>query len=94
MTSVIIEPLLQGPCSALGIYQAVSPYVTDSIWIGTMNSADVRVDVSIPENARAVEAIKLYHSVDNLRFLYDSMKDLPKVKFKSSITRIFKEKAD
>lgn len=93
MTSVIIEPLLQGPCSALGIYQAVSPYVTDSIWIGTMNSADVRVDVSIPENARAVEAIKLYNSVDNLRFLYNSMKDLPKVKFKSSITRIFKEKA-
>lgn len=75
----------------MSIYEAVSPYVTDSIWIGTMNSVDTRVDVSIPENARAVEAIKLYHSIDNLRFLYNSMKDLPKVKFKSSITRIFEQ---
>ena len=90
-TSVIIEPLLQGPCSAMGIYEAVSPFVTDSIWIGTMNSVDVRVDVSIPENARAVEAIKRYHSIDNLRFLYDSMKNLPKIKFKNSITRIFEK---
>ena len=90
-TSVIVEPLLQGPCSALGIYQAVSPYVTEAIWIGTMNMIDERVDISNPDNARAVDAIKRYHSIDNLRFLYESMKDLPKVKFKSSITRIFEK---
>jgi len=92
-TSVIIEPLLQGPCSAQSVYQAVSPYVSEAIWIGTMNMVDERVDTSNPDNARAAEAIKRYHSVDNLRFLYESMKDLPKVKFKSSITRIFEKEA-
>jgi hypothetical protein len=90
-TSVLIEPLLQGPASAMSIYQAVEPYVTDLVWIGTMNSADTRVNVAVPENAKAVEAIKRYHSIDNLRFLYSSMKDLPKVQFKSSITRIFEK---
>lgn len=93
-TSVIVEPLLQGPCSALGIYQAVSPYVTEAIWIGTMNMIDERVDVSNPDNVRAVDAIKRYHSIDNLRFLYENMKDLPKVRFKSSITRIFERKSE
>jgi DNA repair photolyase len=90
-TSVIMEPLLQGPCSALNVYQAASPFVTEAIWIGTMNMAEERVDVSKPENARAVEAIKRYHSIDNLRFLYETMKDLPKVKFKNSITRFFEK---
>ena len=88
-TSVLIEPLLQGPSSAKAIYDAVTPYVSDYIWIGTMNSVDTRVDVSTPENAKAVEAIKRYNSIDNLRFLYESMRNLPKIKFKSSITRIF-----
>lgn len=90
-TSVIIEPLLQGPCSALGIYQAVSSFVSDAIWIGTMNMVDQRVDISTSDNAMAVAAIKCYQSIDNLRFLYYSMKDLSKVKFKSSVMRIFEK---
>lgn len=90
-TSVIIEPLLQGPCSALSIYEVTSPNVTEAIWIGTMNMIDERVDVSDPHIAKAVEAIKRYHSIDNLRFLYENMKELPKVRFKSSITRIFEK---
>ena len=91
---MIIEPLLQGPCSALSIYEATFPNVTEAIWIGTMNMIDERVDVSDPHIAKAVEAIKRYHSIDNLRFLYESMKDLPKVRFKSSITRIFDKNSE
>jgi DNA repair photolyase len=84
-TSVLVEPLLQGSGSAIDIYNRVIDIVTDEIWFGTMNYVDTRVDMSNPDNAKAAALIKRYHSHENMRFLYESMADMPKVRFKRSI---------
>jgi DNA repair photolyase len=91
-TSVLVEPLLQGPGSAIDIYNRVIEHVSDEIWFGTMNHVDTRVDASNPENAKAVALIKRYHSKENMRFLYDTMVDMPKVRFKRSIVALNEKK--
>jgi hypothetical protein len=91
-TSVLVEPLLQGPGSAIDIYNRVIDHVSDEIWFGTMNHVDTRVDASNPENAKAVALIKRYHSKENMRFLYDTMVDMPKVRFKRSIVALNEKK--
>jgi len=42
-TSVSAEPLLGGYDTALELVEAISPYVTDTIWIGKMNKISGRV---------------------------------------------------
>jgi DNA repair photolyase len=91
-TSVLVEPLLQGPGSAIEIYNRVVDHVSEEIWFGTMNYVETRVDMSIPDNAKAAEMVKRYHSRENMRFLYDSMIDLPKVRFKRSIAVVGENK--
>lgn len=84
-TSVLVEPLLQGPGSAIAIYDRVADYVSEGIWFGTMVLPEKRVDCTKPENKEAVDLIKRYQSKSNMRLLYAMMKDLPKVNFKKSI---------
>ena len=86
-TEVFAEPLLQGAGSAMDIYNSVYPYVTESICFGAMNMVDKRVDTTDPVYADAVANIRRYQSDNNLLFLYNSMKDLPKVTFKNSIAK-------
>lgn len=84
---VSVEPLLQGSGSAMEIYNAVFPYVTESICFGTMSMVAERVDTTSPGYIEALTNIKRYQSEDNLRFLYNSMKNLPKVTFKNTISK-------
>jgi hypothetical protein len=86
-TSVIIEPMLEGPNEAKAIYRRVLPYVTDEVWIGKMNSPTVRVDTSIPENDAAVKRILRAQSHQNIMGLYDELAGQEKVRWKESILR-------
>jgi len=86
-TSVIIEPMLEGPTEAKAIYRRVLPFVTDEVWIGKMNSPTVRVDVSIPENDAAVKRILRMQSHQNIMGLYDELAGQEKVRWKESILR-------
>lgn len=86
-TSVILEPMLEGPAEARAIYRRVLPFVTGEIWIGKMNSPTVRVDMSIPENEVAVKRILRSQSYQNIVGLYDELNGQDKVKWKESIVR-------
>lgn len=83
---VTAEPLLQGVDSALQIYAAVIPYA-EEVCFGVMNKVESRVDNSTPENVAAIAKIQRYQSKENMKFLHATLKSLPKVSFKESISK-------
>lgn len=93
-TSVIVEPMLEGPNEAKAIYRRVLPFVTDEVWIGKMNSPTVRVDTSIPENDAAVKRILRSQSHQNIMGLYDELNGQEKVCWKESILREVEKRSD
>lgn len=86
-TSVIIEPMLEGPNEAKALYRRVLPFVTDEIWIGKMNSPTIRVDTTIPENDEAVKRILRMQSNQQMVALYDELNGHEKIRWKESIMR-------
>lgn len=87
-TSVSIEPYLDG--SVLAVVRETEPYVTDTIWIGTMNQISRRVDTT----GWTEEQFQHLRSVQNLsrpkwvRYFYDALKDNPKIRWKDSIRKM------
>jgi DNA repair photolyase len=84
-TSVIVEPLLEGSGGALSIYDTVLPYVAGEIWFGLMEFPKERVDMSDPENAKALERLSRLQSFDNIRFLYNQLNGRDKVRWKKGL---------
>jgi DNA repair photolyase len=87
-TSVSCEPYLDHTIEDL-IY-CLSPLVTDTIWIGIMNDIVNRVD-----NARLTEGgIKFLNTVlcfsqrGHVEYLYNRLKNNPKVRWKDSIKKM------
>jgi len=80
-TSVSIEPFLDyDPCP---LVKAISPYSTESIWIGKMNYISRR---KIKEGeAPFFEQIRRNYEIDHLREIYEKLRCFPKVRFKDSI---------
>jgi len=87
-TSVSAEPMLEGYREAIALYERLEPFVTDTIWFGKIDDIDDRVDVSDPVNKSAVKFIKDFQSDANIRRLYDSLKDRPKVRWKKSLRKV------
>jgi DNA repair photolyase len=87
-TSVSMEPMLSGYTEAVNVFNAVKPYITDTIWIGKMNKIRSRVDLSIPINQDMVECIEFNQRYDAILRLVDTLKDEPKVRWKDSIKKI------
>lgn len=87
-TSVSCEPMLDNNISY--VIEKVSPFVTDSIWIGKMNNKS-RVKIngheSIHINAM-VETLFNSQSDDKIIDLYNHLKDFPKIKWKESIKEV------
>lgn len=80
-TSVSIEPFLDNDPTTL--VQKVSPFVTESIWVGKMNYIP---DNHIPGKHRNIySAIRNNYAVDHLWEIYEKLKRYPKVRFKDSI---------
>jgi DNA repair photolyase len=87
-TSVSMEPILLGVSDAVKTFYQVEPFVNEKIWIGKMNSPDIRVDKSVSENRSMVAYIKKCQSDDEIKKLYQKLKDHPKVEWKDSIKQI------
>lgn len=87
-TSVSMEPILHGVDDAVATFRAVEPFVTEKIWIGTMNSVETRVDMTNPNFKKAVGEISQLQSKGEVRRLYEALKDEPKVAWKESISKI------
>ena len=84
-TSVSIEPMLEGADHTPAIVHAVSPFVTDTVWIGKLNKARLRVDLTIPENLKAVERVERMQTEQEIFKLYHQLVAHPKVRWKDSV---------
>jgi DNA repair photolyase len=82
-TSVSIEPFLdQRPKRLVGL---VEPFCTESIWIGKMNY--IPSDSTLSQDLLPFYAeIRRNCIIDHLLWVYHDLKNLPKVRFKDSIT--------
>jgi hypothetical protein len=95
-TSVSMEPMLN-PKHIVQDFEVLEPYVTDSIWLGKMNHIRQRVAVQqldqgvvvrpgVPE--AEIARIESCQTDADIRFLYEQLKDRPKVKWKESIKQV------
>jgi len=88
-TSVSMEPMLDSNPGA--VIDAVSPYVTDSIWIGKANRLRQCVSLNCPGDAaalaRASELISA-QSDDAIVRIYGQYKDNPLISWKDSIKKV------
>jgi DNA repair photolyase len=80
-TSVSIEPFLD--YDPIELVETITPFVTESIWIGRMNY--------IPSRISSKQAVPFYSKIRknythaHIQELYDTLKDHAKVRFKDSI---------
>ncbi|MGD0516409.1 MAG: radical SAM protein [Thermoguttaceae bacterium] len=80
-TSVSCEPLLDG-YNTRALFDALAPYVTDTIWIGKMNGIEYRVEPGTDQ--RAIQRVREGQTDENVRGVYAALKDEPKVRWKES----------
>lgn len=80
-TSVSIEPFLDTRPREL--VEAVSPYVTESIWIGPMNYIP-RNGISEKDRLQ-YEDIRRKYGTAHLLLVYEDLKEFPKIRFKDSM---------
>lgn len=92
-TSVSIEPMIQGTEGTLQTVNAIRPYVTEKIWIGKMNKIDERVEISSPDIALGITAIKISQSDCNILELVKKFKRDPMIEWKDSIKKIIDKEA-
>jgi len=88
-TSVSCEPMLDDSTEEL--VSILVPYITDSIWIGKANYLLRRLRMNGITDAETIkkanELIEL-QSDDNIKALYEKLKDTEKVKWKESIKKV------
>jgi len=84
-TSVSIEPMLQGFQMTEILVEWVRPFVTDTIWIGKMNKARLRVD---NKHRAEVELIETLQNDKQIMSLYEWFKDDPVIRWKDSIKEV------
>jgi len=89
-TSVSIEPMLSGVHSAIEVVKAVDPHVTDTIWIGKMNKADLRITITNSEIAEAISLVHSFQRDELILWMYEQLKDNPKIRWKDSINVVLK----
>jgi DNA repair photolyase len=88
-TSVSCEPMLDTKIEK--IIRAVSPYVTDTIWLGRANMLRQTIGMNCPgdEEVKAMANQLLTEQSDDwIRALYREHKDNPLIHFKDSIKKV------
>ena len=84
-TSVSAEPLLGGINTAITIITSVDKYVTDTIWIGKLNKARLRVPSEFHDHVEKIEAMQ---TDDLIIKIHSCFKDNPKIRWKDSIKEV------
>lgn len=88
-TSISCEPMLDGNISEL--ISMVSPYVTESIWLGKMNFPQRRLKVNgvlDTEMEKALANLLATQTDKNILNLYQLNKKNPNIKWKESIKKV------
>ena len=83
-TSVSMEPLLtRDPANLIFM---VSPWITDTIWIGTMNHTSLS-DFNDRSKCWYYEMMEI-NSYENMKRVYDANKDNPQIRWKDSVREL------
>lgn len=90
-TSISAEPLLGGLDAARGVLAAVRPYVTDTVWIGKLNKARQRVDMSVPRNIEEIEKLEALQSDRGILEMYSVLMDDTVIEWKDSIKAVLEK---
>ena len=88
-TSVSCEPMLDENNDEL--ISKVSPYVTDSIWLGKLNYPLVRLALNGANDSETLATIKHITSIQSDEWImehYSRYKDNPQIKWKESIKKV------
>jgi len=80
-TSVSIEPFLD--YDPRGLIEIVSPFITESVWLGPMNYIP-RKGIST-QNEQYYEEIRERSDTHRLRAIFEDLKEVPKIRFKDSM---------
>jgi hypothetical protein len=83
-TSVSCEPMLDSD-NMVKLFYFLWPYITDSIWIGSMNKIAKRVKIKTVRDKKQVSLIESGQTLKKIQAIYKKLKDDPKVKWKDSI---------
>jgi len=92
-TSVSMEPLLDtNEDDIVELVHLLEPWVTDSVWLGKMNSAVARLVLNgfsdDPVLMSAAKVLVASQSDRRIRALYERLKGCPSVKWKESIKKV------
>jgi hypothetical protein len=84
-TSVSAEPLLSPTVNDVRmLVKHLEPHVTQSIWIGMLNKAGSRVEINGPEDQIELDKVLRGQTVENVRAIYEALKDHPLIRWKDS----------
>jgi len=86
-TSVSIEPMLDSEYIK-ELVNHLSPFVTDTIWIGKMNNIGRRVPVETETDRLMVNAVRQGQTVQRIQAIYQALKDNPKIRWKESCKKV------
>jgi hypothetical protein len=86
-TSVSIEPMLD-TTNVDELIADLSPYVTDSIWLGKMNHLGRIANTLDEEQLPALRQIEAGQTDEIIRAIYARHRDNPQVKWKKEIKRV------
>jgi len=84
-TSVSIEPMLQGFEGTVKLVELIRKFVTDTIWIGKMNKARLRVP---GKYRKEVEWLEELQNDGQIMALYERYNDDPIIRWKDSINAV------
>jgi DNA repair photolyase len=86
-TSVSIEPMLDSE-NNFELVEDLSPYVTNSIWIGKLNQPRRRIDMRGTDVAEAVAKVEAGQTDARIIAIYERLKSNPIVKWKESVKKV------
>jgi DNA repair photolyase len=87
-TSVSMEPFLSSVDETITLVDIISPYVSNSIWIGKMNKIDDRVLTARPDMLDEIEKIKNYQADSEILRLVKVFESNPIIFWKDSIKEV------
>lgn len=85
--SVSIEPMLD-PGTVIDLVADLAPFVTNAIWVGTMNHIQKNLSSADPETAEALKMMKAQQTEKEVWQIYNHLKNQDKIKWKESIKKV------
>jgi hypothetical protein len=89
-TSISIEPMLGENPEMIALVSRVTPFVTDSIWLGKLNGGVPIEAQTLPGVKQSLHKIRTAQKDPSVLMLHSALKSNPKVRWKDSIKRVLK----